>query len=215
MSLQCRARLRWLPVTILLLCTNSGSAKSSKLVMSWRNPEAPATKFHRVLALGLSQKTTVRADFEDALATQLEADGLTAVAGNTILLRPEGTQLDLNYLRGQVRDNQIEAVVVSRLLKVENKVTYVPGGPMFMPYPYYATFYGYYGSVYPVVYSPDYLREEKKVRIETNLYLISDPDGILVWTGVTDTFDPKNVHKAIKGLVSLIVKQMRTDGVLP
>ena len=202
-------------VTALLLCGYSGSAKSSKVVTSWRNPEAPATKFHRVLALGLSQKTSIRADFEDALATQLEATGLTAVAGNTILLRPEGTQLDLNYLRGQVRDNQIEAVVVSRLLKVENKVTYVPGGPMFMPYPYYGTFYGYYGSVYPVVYSPDYLREEKKVRIETNLYIIAEPDGILVWTGVTDTFDPKNVHKAINGLVSLIVKQMQSDGVLP
>jgi hypothetical protein len=200
---------------MLLLCAGSGSGKSSKVVTSWRNPEAPATKFHRVLALGLSQKTSIRADFEDALATQLEANGLTAVAGNTILLRPEGTQLDLNYLRGQVRDNQIEAVVVSRLLKVENKVTYVPGGPMFMPYPYYGTFYGYYGSVYPVVYSPDYLREEKKVRIETNLYLVTEPDGILVWTGVTDTFDPKNVHKAINGLVSLIVKQMQSDGVLP
>jgi hypothetical protein len=202
-------------VTALLLIGGSGSAKSSKLVTSWRNPEAPATKFHRILALGLSEKTAIRADFEDALATQLEADGLTAVAGNTILLRPEGTQLDLNYLRGQVRDNQIEAVVVSRLLKVEHTVTYVPGGPMFTPYPYYGTFYGYYRTVYPVVYSPDYLREEKKVRIETNLYLISEPDGVLVWTAVTDTFDPKNVDKAIKKLVTLIVKQMRTDGVLP
>lgn len=216
MNLRCQARLqRLLMVTALLLVGGSGSAKSSKLVASWRNPEAPETKFHRVLALGLSEKTAIRADFEDALATQLEADGLTAVAGNTILLRPEGTQLDLNYLRGQVRDNQIEAVVVSRLLKIEHTVTYVPGGPMFTPYPYYGTFYGYYRTVYPVVYSPDYLREEKKVRIETNLYLISDPDGILVWTGITDTFDPKNVGKAIKKLVTLLVKQMKSDGALP
>jgi hypothetical protein len=216
MNLPWRGRLqRLLIVTVLLLIGGSGSAKSSKLVMSWHNPEAPTTKFHRVLALGLSEKTAVRADFEDALATQLEADGLMAVPGNTILLRPEGTQLDLNYLRGQVRDNQIEAVVVSRLLKIENKVTYVPGGPMFTPYPYYGTFYGYYRTVYPVVYSPDYLREEKKVRIETNLYLISEPDGILVWTAVTDTFDPKKIHKAINELVSLIVKQMKSDGALP
>lgn len=216
MNLRCQARLqRLLMVTALLLVGGSGSAKSSKLVTSWRNPEAPETKFHRVLALGLSEKTAIRADFEDALATQLEADGLTAVAGNTILLRPEGTQLDLNYLRGQVRHNQIEAVVVSRLLKIEHTVTYVPGGPMFTPYPYYGTFYGYYRTVYPVVYSPDYLREEKKVRIETNLYLISDPDGILVWTGITDTFDPKNVGKAIKKLVTLLVKQMKSDGALP
>lgn len=40
-------------------------------------------------------------------------------------------------------------------------------------------------------------------------------DGILVWAGVTGTFGPKNGHKAIHGLIILIVKQMRTDGVLP
>lgn len=216
MNLRRPARLqRLLMLAALLLLRGAGLAKSSKVVATWRNPQAPATQFHRVLALGLSQKTSIRADFEDALASELQADGFTSLAGNTILLRPEGTQLDLNYLREQVRNNQIEAVVVSRLLKIENKVTYVPGGPMFMPYPYYGTFYGYYGTVYPVVYSPDYLREERKVRIETNLYFISNADGILVWTGVNDTFDPKNVHKAINRLVSLIVKQMRTDGVLP
>ena len=202
-------------VTFFVVCASSGSAKSSKVVMSWRNPQAPTTKFHHVLALGLSQKTAVRADFEDALAAQLEAQGFTATPGNTILLRPEGTELDLNYLRGQIRNNNIEAVVVSRLLKIENKVTYVPGSPMFTPYPYYGTFYGYYSSVYPVIYSPDYLQEEKKVRIETNLYYTSEPDGILVWTGVTDTFDPKKLHKAIRELVTLIVKQMQRDGVLP
>jgi len=83
-----------------------------------------------------------------------------------------------------------------------------------VPYPYYGTFYGYYGSVYPIVYSPDYLREEKKVRIETNLYLLSEGDGVLVWTGITDTFDPTDVDKAIGKLVRLLVKQMQSDGVL-
>jgi hypothetical protein len=128
-------------------------------------------------------------------------------------LRPEGTQLDMNYLKGQIRDNKIEAVIVSRLLKIENKVTYVPGQPI-MPYPYYGTFYGYYQTVYPIVYTPDYLREEKKVRIETNLYLVTEGEGVLVWTGVTDTFDPNKLHKAINQLVKLLLKQMQTDGVL-
>jgi hypothetical protein len=206
-------RLRVLAVAALIAgCFTFG--KSSHVVMSWRNPNAPAQQFRRVLALGLSEKTAIRADFEDALAAQLEATGRQAIPGNTILLRPEGAQLSLNYLRTQVRDNQIEAVVVSRLIKVEKTVTYIPGGPSFVPYPYYGTFYGYYGSVYPMVYSPDYLREEKKVRIETNLYLLSEGDGVLVWTGITDTFNPTDVDKAIGKLVKLLVKQMQSDAVL-
>jgi hypothetical protein len=206
-------RLRVLAVAALIAgCFTFG--KSSHVVMSWRNPNAPAQQFRRVLALGLSEKTAIRADFEDALAAQLEATGRQAIPGNTILLRPEGAQLSLNYLRTQVRDNQIEAVVVYRLIKVEKTVAYIPGGPSFVPYPYYGTFYGYYGSVYPMVYSPDYLREEKKVRIETNLYLLSEGDGVLVWTGITDTFNPTDVDKAIGKLVKLLVKQMQSDAVL-
>jgi hypothetical protein len=139
---------------------------------------------------------------------------VTAIPGHAILLRPESTQLDLNYLKAQIVENKIDAVVVSRLIKVENKVTYIPGGPSVSPFPYYTTFYGYYRVVYPIVYSPDYLREEKKVRIETNLYSAASPDGDLVWTGVTDTFNPSSVHKTINGLVKLVVKEMQSEGVL-
>ena len=139
---------------------------------------------------------------------------METIPGNSILLRPEGTQFDLNYLKTQVRENQIDAVVVSRLIKIENTVTYIPGSAYVAAFPYYNTFYGYYGAVYPVVYSPDYLREEKKVRIETNLYVISSQEGELVWTGVTDTFNPSNVQKAINGLVKLVVKQMQSDQAL-
>jgi len=88
--------------------------------MSWKNPSYTAEKkFHRLMALGFSNKANVRADFEDALATRLSSQGYETIPGNTILLRPPGTQLDLNYLREQMRANQIEAVVVSRLIKVD------------------------------------------------------------------------------------------------
>jgi len=198
----------------VLLGVTSAPAKSSKVVTSWKKPDyLPGKKPYRVLALGLSDKTAIRADFEDALASQLAALGLESVPGNTILLRPEGTKFDLQYLKTQVRENRIVAVVVSRLIKVDNSVTYVPG-TYIAPFPYYNTFYGYYGAVYPVVYSPGYLQEEKKVRIETNVYSVSSGDGELVWTCITDTFNPSNVDKAINRLVKLIVKQMQSEGAL-
>ena len=183
--------------------------------MSWKNPTVAQTgKFKRVLALGLSDKTTVRADFEDALAAQLTDVGLESIPGNTILLRPEGTQVDINYVRTQIVENKIDAVIVSRLVKIDHSVTYVPGGPSFAPFPYYNTFYGYYGAVYPVVYTPDYLKEEKKVRIETNLYAVSSGQGELIWTGITDTFNPSNVKKEIGRLVKVLLQQMQEDGAL-
>ncbi len=131
-------------VVIVLAAAALLFGKSSKLLVSWRNPSYHAEKkFHRVLALGLSNKGDVRADFEDALAAELTSQGYEAIPGNTILLRPSGTKLDLNYLKEQIWANQIEAVVVSRLIKVDNTVTYVPGTAYFVPFPYYNSFYGY------------------------------------------------------------------------
>lgn len=207
--------MKWKILTFALLSLVCVWAKSTKLVTSWKKPDyVPFQRPYRVLALGLSDKTSVRADFEDALATQLATAGVESIPGNTLLLRPEGTQFDLQYLRTQVRDNKIDAIAVSRLIKIDNTTTYVPGTPYIAPFPYYNTFYGYYGAIYPVVYSPGYLKEEKKVRIETNLYTISSGEGELVWTCTTDTFNPSNVDKAISRLTKLIVTQMRNDGAL-
>ena len=54
-------------------------AKSTKLVASWKNPQYPTPKFHRVLVLGMSANPGVRADFEDALSQLVTRDGVEAL----------------------------------------------------------------------------------------------------------------------------------------
>ena len=125
---------RFRAVAILLLTVALAWAKSSKLVMSWTNPNhTPGKQVQRVLALGLSNQTEIRADFEDALAAQLTEAGMETIPGNTILLSPEGTQVDLNYLKTQIRANKIDAAVVSRLIKVEKTVRTSPAVPTWPP----------------------------------------------------------------------------------
>ena len=201
-------------ITALLLVMLA-SGKSSKLVMSWKNPAYTGIKkFHRVLTLGLSDKTLIRADFEDELASELGAFEIEAIPGNAILLRPEGTDFDLDYLKTQIREHKIDAIVVSRLINVEITATYVPGAPYTPPFPYYNSFYGYYGAVYPAVYSPGYLKQEKKARIETNLYATSSTEGELVWTCITDSFNPSGEKKTIEQLVKVVARQMKSEGIL-
>ena len=206
-------RMRVIVIAFLVVTLASGD--SSKLVISRKTPAYTGTrKFHRVLALGLSDNTVIRADFEDELASELGAPETEAIPGNAILLRPEGTHFDLDYLKTQIREHRIDAIVVSRLINVEITASYVPGAPYVPPYPYYNSFYGYYGAVYPVVYSPGYLKEEKKVRIETNVYATSSMEGELIWTCITDSFNPSSNTKAIERLVKVIATQMRSEGVL-
>jgi len=187
---------------------------STKLVMSWKNPKYSGEHFRRILVIGMSENPVVRADFEDALSAKITRDGFEAVPGNTILLRPDSPNVDLDYLKGQIHDHKIDAVIVARLVKVDRTTTYVPGHSYAVPYGYYRGFYGYYGTVYQQVYTPGYLRDDTTVRVETNVYDVMPPSEDLVWTGVSDSFNPKNADKVIAGLVKLVVKQLEKEAIL-
>ncbi|HEY7096829.1 MAG TPA: hypothetical protein VH437_08900 [Terriglobales bacterium] len=200
---------------VLLVLVFSTAAMSAKMVMSWLNPNYKGKTFHKVLVIGIAQDLEVRADFEDKMAAQIARPGMETVAGNQILLRPDPkAKLDLDYLRSQIRDNQIDAVVVSRLLKIDKKTTVVPSSTYVAPFPYYYSFYGYLGAVYPIVYDPGYIQENTTVSVETNVYATSKPDGDLVWTGISDSFNPKSAKKVAEELVKKVPKQMEKDGLL-
>ena len=200
----------------LMIALGAVNAKSIKMVTSWFNPKYQGQKFHKILVIGVAQNLEVRADFEDEMASKIARPGIETIPGNQILLRPDPhAKPDLDYLRGQIRDNHIDAVIVSRLLKIDKKVISIPSSTYIAPYPYYYSFYGYLGAVYPVVYDPGYEREDTTVSVETNVYATSKPDGDLVWTAVSDSFNPKSAKKVADGLVKEVPKQMEKDGLLP
>jgi hypothetical protein len=200
----------------LLTLVAAVSGKSVKMITSWFNPSYEGKAFTRILVIGVAQNLEVRADFEDEMAAHIARPGIETIPGNHILLRPDpNVRLDLDYLRGQIRDNHIDAVVVSRLLKVDKKVISVPSTTYIAPYPYYYSFYGYVGAVYPMAYDPGYTREDTTVSVETNFYATSKPDGDLVWNGVSKSFNPKSAKKVVGGLVKEVPKQMEKDGLLP
>ena len=200
---------------VFLLALTAASGKSLKMVTSWFNPQYQGQKFHKILVIGVAQDLAVRADFEDKMAAQIARPGMETIPGNQILLRPDpNAKPDFDYLRAQINSNHVDAVVVSRLLSVDKKVIYVPSSTYIAPFPYYYSFYGYLGAVYPVVYDPGYTREDSTVRVETNVYATSKPDGDLVWTGISDSFNPKSARKVADGLVKEIPRSMEKDGLL-
>jgi hypothetical protein len=189
------------------------SAKSSKLAFSWKNPQYSGGAFKNVLVLAMNGRASGRADFEDQMVAAIARPGVQAVPSYSLLPRPESTPIDMNQLRDVVQSQGFDAVVVSRLVKYDKSVTYVPGQayPLF---PYYATFYGYYSTLYPVVYSPGYLQTETTAQIETNFYSTAKSDGELVWTGTSNTVNPRSVSKAIGDVVKLVVQQLEKEGII-
>ena len=189
------------------------AGKSNKLIFTWLNPKYPGTHFKNIMVLGINGKASIRAQFEDQLCTGIARPGIQCSPSYSLIPRPTGTPLDMNDLRDVVSGQSIDAIVASRLVKVNKTVTYLPGEayPLF---PVYGTFYGYYGAIYPVVYSPDYLRVDKTAQVETNFYSTAAPDGELIWTCTSDTVNPQSPNKAIDALSKLIVQELQKQNII-
>ena len=201
-------------ILAIFAALTSVCAKSTKFLFTWTNPNYSGAHFANILVLGINGKVENRAEFEDQLSAAIARPGIQAIPSYSLLPRPNSTPIDMNQLRDVIRGQNIDAVVASRLIKLSQKVTVIPGQPI-TPFPYYYnTFYGYYGAIYPVVYSPDYLQVDKTAQIETNFYSTAKPDGELIWTGTSDTVNPRSPLKAIDAIAKLIVQELEKQKII-
>jgi hypothetical protein len=186
---------------------------SPKLELSWKNPNYTDGTFKNILVLALNGQAANRAEFEDELVAAIARRGETVAPSYEFIARPDATPIDPNDLRQIVRGQKFDAIVVARLTKNYQKTTYVPG-EVYTPLPYYGTFYGYYAALAPIVYSPGYMTTEKEAQVEVNFYSTAKPDGELVWTGTTNTFDSGSAMEAIKELVKIVVQALEKEGIV-
>jgi hypothetical protein len=188
-------------------------AGNAKFVFTWMNPNYSGGHFKTILVLGINGKAVNRAEFEDRLSAEITRPGIAAIPSYSLLPRPNSTPLVMSELRDVVQGQNIDAIIATRLIKVKKSVTEIPG-QLYTPYPYYNSFYGYYGTIYPEVYSPDYLRVERTAQIETNFYSTLKPDGELIWTGTSDTVNPQSPSKAIDAVARLIVETLEKQKII-
>jgi hypothetical protein len=184
-----------------------------QMLLSWRNPNFSGGLFKKILVLALNGKAENRLEFEDVLVAAIARPGIQATQSYVFLHRPDATAVDLNDLKAVVREQKFDAIVVARLTKAQKSTTYVPG-QIYTPLPYYRTIYGYYRTVYPIVYAPGYLQKDTIAQVETNFYSTAKPDGELVWTGTTNAFNANSPMKVIRGLVKIVIKELEKQAVI-
>jgi hypothetical protein len=206
-------RTKTVSLIAILLFVALLAVAGPKLELSWKNPNYTGGKFKNILVLALNGNAANRAEFEDELVTAISRPGAPASPSYEFIARPNATPIDKNDLRELIREQKIDAIVVARLTKHDTKTTYVPG-EVYTPFPYYGTFYGYYDALYPTIYAPGYMETEKEAQLEVNWYAATQPNGELVWTGVTNTFEVGSAAKAIKELVKIYAKALEQENII-
>jgi hypothetical protein len=200
--------LREAPQLVLLAaCVALAACASTSLVNQWRNPAHAGAPLRKVLVVGVTTQPSVRGVFEDEFSAQLKQAGVAAVPSYTVIVEPG--QADQPRLERAVRDVGADGVLVTRLIRREQKTELEPG--YYRPAPAVG-FYGWYSSAWVGYYDPPMVYQYDVVTAETSVY--SPGEAQVVWSGITETFAPRDVKKETAGFARIIIGALKKQGVI-
>ncbi|MBI2368436.1 MAG: hypothetical protein HYV01_25985, partial [Deltaproteobacteria bacterium] len=108
-----------------------GGCATTQIINQWSNPSYAAVSFKRILVIGVSKQTSIRRTFEDEFVAQLRAAGADAVPSYEFT--PEDGPVEESGLARAVKQAGADAVITTRLVRVERKAEFIPG--TYGPYP--------------------------------------------------------------------------------
>jgi hypothetical protein len=189
---------------VILALIGAGCA-STTLTNSWRAPDYSGA-VRSLVVVGVSKQASVRRVFEDEFAAQLDLRGVRAVPSYTLV--PEDGPIDKDMLRSAVDSTDADAVIITRLIRVENKVTVSqPGPPLATRYdPYY---YGFYSRAWIGYYEPPVVHQYDVVTAETTVFVKDRAEP--VWSGTTETFAPSDLKKETTGFAKVVIEALAKE----
>lgn len=176
---------------------------------SWSDPAFQGPPFKRVLVLGVSSDMTNRRVFEDIMAQRLAQSGVEAIQAYRFL--PESGKVSEAELDRAVQQSGADGLVMSRVRNVDRRTSVstqmVPMGPSMGPWG--PGWYGMYAGWFPVTE----VRQYDIAVVETSAF--STQGRRLVWTGMTETYEPRSMQQDAPGFADVIAKALSARGVLP
>jgi len=178
---------------------------STKLTAHWGDKEYEKGRIKKILILGIAKRESIRRIFEDDMVEKLEYYGVVGFPSSQLF--PIGEKLDTTSFRLHFKNEGFDAVLTSELVSSDKEQRYEPG---YGYSGYGGGFYGNYGRSYNNMYSPGYTYTTTTIRIETNLY--DTKTEKIIWSGISETFDPSNDMDAIRSLNRALTSVLNKQG---
>ena len=183
---------------------------ATKIVTEWSNPDYASPRFKKILVIGVSKQPSIRRTFEEEFVNKLKAAGVDAVP--SYLYISEDGQVDEARLHEAVRKANADAVIITRLVRVEKKTEVSPG--FYQPAPAATLgFYRGYSTAWLGYYEPPRIYEYEVYISETSLYDVTKNQ--LVWTGTAETTDPGDIGNEIRRYVDIVIDALKSKKILP
>lgn len=190
---------RIVPALLLaaLAAIASGCA-ATRITSVWQDPALRTVPFRKVLVVFQNADPGLRRIVEDEMARDIP----NSTPAYTVFRDEEPR--DVARAKARVKELGFDSSVVMRVVGVEHQQSYVPPAMYTVP-GYYRGFWGYWGYGWTTVYEPGYLRNDRVVRIQTNVYSVSDDK--LVWASESETFNPASLRSAVAEVVKVTAKR--------
>lgn len=182
-------------------------AADIKFLSTWKSPDAATTSFigKKVATLVITQDDALQVSGEEALARELEARGIPAVATYRIVPKPELASAE--RAKPWFERAGVAGVIAVRPISKDKVREYTPAT---WTSSYYSSFWNYYGYGWGAYYSPGVDRVDTVVVVETLVFNMTT-NG-LVWASVTETTNPKELQPFISDLARSTIKEMQKQG---
>jgi len=198
--------VRWSTFATVLFSVTLFAA-DIKFLSTWKSPDAATTSLvgKKVATLVIAEEEGLRVAGEEALARELEARGIPAIATYRIVPKPELATAD--RAKPWFERAGIQGVIAVRPISKDKVREYSPAT---WTSSYYSSFWNYYGYGWGAYYSPGIDRTDTVVVVETLVFDMAS-NG-LVWASVTQTTNPKELQPFISDLARATIKEMQKQG---
>lgn len=186
------------------------SCATTELTRAWKDSAYTGGPLKSVMVVGVAKNPARRKMYEDFFADQFQNNGIKAFpSGDFILV---GKKLNQDTVKNQAQKLGVDAVLVTRLVGVEEKEEHIPASAAYVPGPQQLNLGRHYARVHAYDYNPGYSVTYKYVRLENNLYETKTEK--LIWSSLSETVILESVQELIESLCKAVMVNLRKNNMI-
>lgn len=198
---------RFVLIVLILSFSLFTGCSSTNVTGSWKNSDFTGQPFTSILVVGLTEDPTSRLFWEDRMAEELSAGGMKTVV-KSLSASMNDRKVDKDALLDYVKNNGIEAVLVTRLVDTKQETVYRPASTNAGP-SYYQNYNNYFNHALTQRSSPGYMVTQTVILLETNLFQVKNQE--LVWSMSSDTVESNSIQQLMKSVSKKVVATLKSD----
>ncbi|TLP71142.1 hypothetical protein [Maribacter sp. ACAM166] len=184
---------------------------SISLVENWKNPDIVLFNANKVLLVGMAKNAETREYFESELLNEFENRNIEAMRSidvfDVALTNSRKTEKELDAVEQSLLDKDFDAILLTKITGSEDRENFLKSISRWDDHQ--SRFNDDYLEHQGIYYDENYYEKFTVYHAETTLYCICEgKERAMIWRGIIDITDPKNIDKAIADYIKLVVVAM-------